>query len=246
MTESNVRTCGEWTLQANGFCASNGLYMLFWMFLLGSIAGFFIEGLWSAVRWGKWAHHAGVVWGPLCTIYGLGAVVMYLAACLLPEQPLPRPQTVLAQFLVCAVAGTVVEYLVSLVQEHCFGSVSWDYSHHAFNIGGRVSLQMSFVWGAVGVVFLQLVFPWLHRLIAKVQGQSGLLVTWALIVFLCVDLAVSAAAVTRWRERGKGLAPQSSFGAAIDRHFDDERMETLFPNMQFTTTGSYSYESHAA
>lgn len=234
-------------LRAGSFNASNGLYMLFWMFLLGSVAGFFIEGLWSVVRWGRWTHHAGVVWGPFCTIYGLGAVAMYIAASLLvPARPMSRWQLALARFIVCAVAGTLVEYFVSLFQELGFGSVSWDYSHQKYNLGGRVSLGMTFVWGGVGLVFIEFACPAMQLLIAKIQGHGGCIATWALIVFMCVNMAVSAAAVNRWRDRGLQIPPRTSFGAAIDRCFDDERMEYLFPNMQFTTTGSYSYEGHAA
>ena len=246
LTQNDLRTCGEQAMLANSFNASNGAYMLFWLFLLGSVAGFFLEGLWSVVRWGKWSHHTGVVWGPFCTIYGLGAAAMYIAVRLLPLHAFTRRKRILAQFLVCAIAGTLVEYLVSLFQELGFGSVSWDYSRHKFNLGGRVSLQMTVAWGFIGLLFIERICPALCALIEKIQGRGGYIATWALIVFMCVNLAVSAVAVHRWRERGQDLPPRTSVGASIDRRFDDERMQRLFPNMQFTTPGSYSYENHAA
>lgn len=247
MTQNHLRTGSDLALQASTFSASNGLYMLFWLFLLGSIAGFFLEGLWSVLRWGKWTHHTGVVWGPFCTIYGLGAVAMYIAASLLtPARPMARWRVRIARFLICAVAGTLVEYFVSLFQEIGFGSVSWDYTHHRFNLGGRVSLKMTVVWGCAGLLFIEALCPAMQRLIAKISGHGGYIATWALIAFMCVDLAVSAAAVGRWRDRSAALPPRTSIGAALDKRFDDERMEALFPNMQFTSPGSYSYENHAA
>ena len=237
----------QYRLEAmRAFNASHGFYMLFWLFLLDSVAGFFLEGLWSVVRWGRWTHHTGVVWGPFCTIYGLGAAAMYVAVSLLPARDLPLWKVLFGQFIVCAVTGTLVEYLVSLFQQIGFGSVSWDYSAQKWNIGGRVSAKMTVVWGAVGLLFIQTACPLMRALIERIGGQGGYIATWALIVFMCVNMAVSAAAVNRWRERGEGIPPRTSIGARIDERFDNERMEFLFPNMQFCEPGDYSYADHAA
>lgn len=228
------------------FSAAHGFYMLFWMFLLGSMGGFVLEGLWSLVRWGKWAHHAGVVWGPFCTIYGLGAVAIYLSASLASKRRMPKWRTLLVRFLVCAVAGSLVEYLVSLFQEIGFGSMSWDYSNQKYNLGGRISLGMTFVWGTVGVLFMQCAYPAMRAFIEHIHGHGGYIVTWLLIVFMCVNLTVSAVAVRRWRERGENIPPKTAIEATIDETFYDNRMEELFPNMQFCEPGSYNYDGHAA
>ena len=37
-----------------------------------------------------------------------------------------------------------------------FGSVSWDYSAHLLNLGGRVSLKMALMWCALGVAIATL------------------------------------------------------------------------------------------
>lgn len=236
----------EKSREARSFNAAHGLYMLFWMFLLGSVLGFLLEGAWSLIYWGKWAHHAGVVWGPFCQIYGLGVVAIYIAVSALPERDMPAWKIVLSQFIVCAIAGSLVEYFVSLFQELSFGSVSWDYSDQKLNIGGRISIGMTFVWGIVGLVCVYGVCPLMRSLINKISGSGGYIATWAMIVFMCLNLAVSAAAVSRWHDRVENIPPKTSIGAALDETFDNERMETLFPNMQFCSPGSYSYADHAA
>lgn len=228
------------------FSAQRWPYMLFWMFVLGSVAGFVLEGLWSLVHWGKWAHHAGVVWGPFCTIYGFGSVVILLSARLMPEREQPKWKAVLLRFLVCALAGSFVEYMVGFIQQVGFGSVSWDYSNQKYNIGGHVSLRMTVVWGAVGILFMQCAYPMMRSLIGRIQGHGGFIVTWLLIAFMCVNLTVSAVAVRRWKERGENIPPKTAIEAAIDETFHDDRMHDLFPNMQFCQPGSYSYEGHAA
>lgn len=105
---------------------------LFWLFMLGSVVGFILEGLWCILLQGHWEHHSATVWGPFCIIYGIGAVAVYLLSVVLKNQNL------LVQFAAFTVSGAAVEYFGSLFQELCFGSVSWDYSEHILNLGGRV------------------------------------------------------------------------------------------------------------
>lgn len=40
-------------------------------------------------------------------------------------------------------------------------------------------------------------------------------------------------AVWRWSKRMEGIPPQNAITRAIDKDFDDERMERIFPNMVF-------------
>ena len=118
---------------------------LFWLFMLGSIIGFILEGLWSILCGRGWENHSATVWGPFCIVYGLGAVALYVAAAFINTRPLPL------QFAVCGILGSAVEYFSSAVQELCFGSTSWDYSDQFLNIGGRVSLKMTLIWGFLGI-----------------------------------------------------------------------------------------------
>ncbi len=113
---------------------------LFWLFMLGSMAGFVLEGVWCILRKGHWEHHAATVWGPFCIIYGIGAVVVYLLAMLLQKRGL------VVRFAAFSAADAVVEYCSSLFQEVCFGSVSWNYSAHFLNLGGRVRSSRRAEW----------------------------------------------------------------------------------------------------
>lgn len=138
---------------------------LFTLFLFGSISGFLLEGLWCVVQKGAWESHSATIWGPFCIIYGFGAVAVYLLSCVL------RNKNILAQFVVFSLSGAAVEYFGSLFQELCFGSTSWDYSDQFMNIGGRVSLQMTLIWGFLGVLFVRLAYPMISRLLQRIKGK---------------------------------------------------------------------------
>ena len=54
------------------------IYNLFWIFIFGSVAGWFIEGLWTFLKKGVLINHSAVAIGPFNMAYGLGAVVLTL------------------------------------------------------------------------------------------------------------------------------------------------------------------------
>lgn len=200
---------------------------MLWIFLAGSVLGFIVEGLWCVLRKGAWENHVATVWGPLCLVYGVGAVVLYLLSMFMQGW---RPTK---QFLWFGVAGSLVEYFTSLFQEIIFGSRSWDYSEHYININGRVSLRMTLMWGALGVVFIYLVVPALRQALARMQGPGWHWASVAMTGWLVVNLLVTAAAVGRWQGRLQGEAPANRVEMALDERFGDQRMEALFCNMDF-------------
>jgi len=200
---------------------------IFWIFFLGSILGFIIEGIWSMLKRGRWENHSATVWGPFCLVYGIGAVVIYLLASWLDGK------NIFAQYLVYAIAGSTVEYLTSLFQEVAFGSKSWDYSHHTVNLGGRASFRMTLIWGSLGLAFVYLAYHPLRNMFARYEGKSNHILVLVLSIFMVANLAVSAFAVRRWADRASGIAPKNKIELFFDERFDDNRMKKIYSNMEF-------------
>ncbi len=200
---------------------------LFWLFVVGSVLGFFIEGFWCIIQQGHWEHHAATVWGPFCIIYGIGAVVVYVLSLYLKDR------SIFLSFAVFTVAGAAVEYVGSLFQEICFGSTSWDYSQHFLSLGGRVSLKMALIWGILGVLFVKFLLPLLQRLLIKMQGRGWTIITILGTVFMVVNLLITSSAVWRWKVRQEGMESSNVAEQWLDETYGDEKMKSLFPNMQF-------------
>ena len=201
---------------------------LFWLFLFGSIAGFILEGLWCILRKGAWESHSATLWGPFCIIYGFGAITVYLISLALKRKNLPL------QFVLFSAAGALVEYFGSLFQELVFGSTSWDYSSHFMNIGGRVSLQMTLIWGVLGIAFVRFVFPALVRLLGKMEGRLWRIGCIAFSGFMAVNILLSAA-VMRWKDRlTDNTPPSNAFEQFLDKTYGNNAMEKNYPNMKFT------------
>lgn len=201
---------------------------LFWLFVAGSLIGFVMEGVWHWLHHGIWGFRVATVWGPFCVIYGVGAAAMYLIALAVEKK---RPLT---QFITFALAGSAVEYLSSLFQEVAFGTVSWDYSHHVLNLGGRISLRMTLIWGVLGMALMYGILPLLLSFFNRMRLSSRTALCRAAAAFMCVNLLVTSIALLRWQERVQSADPASNaVEAYMDRRWPDERMQERFPNMVF-------------
>ena len=200
---------------------------LFWVFFFGSILGFLVEGVWHIILVGEWVDHSATVVGPFCTVYGVGAVAAFIVAKIIPRH------RVGLQFLAFALTGGAVEYFTSLFQETTFGSVSWDYSSHTLNLGGRVSGQMAILWGFLGMVFVGLIYPILKKLLRRMHSHRWHIFCIACSIFMAFNLAVSACAIFRWKERAESLPPSSRWENYLDAIYPDSVMEHVYCDMCF-------------
>lgn len=206
---------------------------LFWLFLFGSIAGYFLEGFWNILRKGEWERHSATVYGPFCIIYGFGAVAIYLLSVYM------RGKNMLFQFVVYCVTGTVLEYICCVFEEVVFSARTWNYSKQRLNIGGKISVLMTVIWGLLGLTLMHVVFPLLDRLLARMTGKFWNLACLILTVIVVADLAFSAAALMRWKERvTANLPPRNSVERFLDKSYGDEAMQEYYPNMKFFTKES--------
>ena len=98
----------------------------------------------------------GFLHGPLCPIYGFGG----LSILLLPQK---LYSTWFLLFCASMLFGTVVEYISSWILEKLFHTRWWDYSRYKFNIHGRVCLLNSLLFGALGVVIIHFVQPFVMK-----------------------------------------------------------------------------------
>lgn len=223
---------------AFGFCFTK----LFYLFLFGSMLGTLFETIWALFAEGHFEVRVGMVYGPFIPVYGGGAC--FLTAVLYKLYKLS--DTLI--FVISAVVGAGFEYFCSWFQETLFGTVSWDYSNTAFNLDGRTNLMYALIWGFLGLVWVRYLYPWASMLIEKIPKRAGSIITTFLIVFMLINAFMSVSATYRWTQRTEGVPASNSFDRYLDKHFDDDKMNFLFPHMKdvdetgITTSGLISSE----
>ena len=111
----------------------------------------------------------------------------------------------------------------------------WDYSKFKFNLGGRINLLYCFFWGIAAVLWMRYGYPLVLRLMKKVRSHIRPWMTAVLAVFMAVNMLTSALALARYDARTSGEAPNGQLEVFLDEHFDNARMECIYPNAKKVT-----------
>lgn len=203
---------------AKGVCFKK----IFWLFMIGCVFGCVFEMVNHFIHYGDWVSRSGLIYGPLNPVYGLGLVffVIFLSK-------IKNPGLI---FLGGMLLGGGCEYLCSLIQEKVFGTISWDYSHQLFNIGGRTSLKYMLIWGVLALLVMKVVYPALSNLIEKMPVKTGNILTVILIVFMIADIIISVVACLRQSERAEGKEPSNQVEVFLDKHYPDNKLNKIFEN----------------
>ena len=201
---------------------------LVWLFVVGAFLGDVVETIFCRVTAGVWMSRSSLVWGPFSVVWGLALV---MAAVLLRGSEERSDRSI---FLFGFVMGGAYEYICSAVGELLFGVIFWDYSGFKFNLGGRVNLLYCFFWGIAAVVWIRYGYPLVAKLMANLKKHILPWMTVVLTVFMAVNMGLSALALARYDARTSGLAPANRLDVFLDEHFDNARMERVYPNAKKT------------
>ncbi len=211
---------------------------LFWIFIIGSIAGAYYEQILNLITTFfhngtiVWEYRRGVIYGPFSPIYGVGAVLMtYLL--------LQKKRSSLKTFLFGCFIGGSFEYVISFLQETFIGTVSWDYHQHFLNIGGRTTIPFMIVWGMMALVFVKFLYPKISHIIESIPNFLATYLTKFMVVFMVLDMAISWTALARQTLRRNHIEPFTVVGEFFDKVYTDEMLSVYFPNMQVKDGSNY-------
>lgn len=161
-------------------------------FIIYSIAGYFIETGFALVRYGVLESRQSFLYGPFCSIYGIGAVVMIIFL-----QYFKKNWATL--FTGGFIIGSITEYLVSLIGELILHVKWWDYSNMPFNLNGRICFAYSVFWGALGIILMRGIHPRVRNFMAYILKKSSAKFTKTAIVvitlFMIFDCIISGFAI---------------------------------------------------
>lgn len=175
-------------------------YFLF--FSVYSIVGWLFESTVCSISARKPVNRGFLV-GPVCPIYGFGAI-----AAILVLSPLKANPALL--FLLAIVVLSLWEYLVSLFLEKVFHKSWWDYSEHPFNLNGRVSLGTSLVWGVLSVLLIYFIHPFVMTMLDRIPKSLNLAVATFLLAAFLADMLFSVRDTLRFNRELVKLTELSS------------------------------------
>ena len=203
------------------------LIILFWIFIVGSIAGFIFEITVVFFQKGHFELRQGLIYGPFIPVYGIGAILYYMALNKI------KLKNKLQIFLITMLLGGLTEYLCSFMQEKLFGTISWDYSYLPFNIQGRTSLLHCVYWGIGGILYVTYIEPLIEKMREKINKNIIRIITIILAIFMIFDITISWMAAERQIERKSNVEPENKMDLFFDEHYPDEYIDRIFNNKKY-------------
>ena len=168
-------------------------YFLFFMFY--SCFGWLYEVFLEVVVY-QWGYSdRGVLLGPYCPVYGVGALLfIFLVYPLIKNKSLKQKLLYIpVVFLSCMVSATLLELFTSYLCEFFMGSWPWqtyarDYTIH---FQGRVALSPSLRFGLGGLLFLYVFQPFLEKIVSRVSKNKLQIFGLVLLGIFLLDIFIS-------------------------------------------------------
>lgn len=171
-----------WNLEISGV----SFYLIANYMILYSFIGWAWECCYVSVLEKKIVNR-GFVTGPVCTIYGVGALSIYLIL-----KPLEGKWVLL--FFSGVILATVLEYVTATVMESLFHTSWWDYTDFKFNYKGRICLSSSIAWGGASLLLFLVLQPLMYKFVNLYPVYIGKIFVCVSGVIYCVDFVFATIA----------------------------------------------------
>lgn len=166
---------------------------LFLYFIIYSVIGWIYESILCSIT-GKKLVNRGFLNGPLCPIYGSGAMVILLVF-------YGQDTALLPLFLSSMILTSVVEYITSVLLEVFFNAKWWDYTDRPFNIHGRVYLTGALVFATLSVVLIRYIHPFMISIIDGLSSNTVILLSISIGLIFLYDIYITVTHVLQLKTR---------------------------------------------
>ena len=165
------------------FNSIDKLQNLAMFFLIYSFAGWVLESIVKTVVAKRFVN-SGFLYGPVCPIYGFGAIGILLFIN-------PFKGKYIIVLLLSFFIMSIWEYVVGVWLEKKYKTSYWDYSDRKFNINGKVCLGNSIFWGILGLVFVEFLHPFVAGKVEILNGNvKAIFIAISYLIFL-IDVEIS-------------------------------------------------------
>ena len=165
-------------------------------FIIYSFIGWVYESVLCSIL-NKRIVNRGFLDGPICPIYGCGALIVIWAF-------YGRLDNILAIFILSAILTCFLEYITSYIMEQLFHTRWWNYSNRKFNINGRVCLEGMIIFGTFCTFLIKIIHPCFSKIInGYLNDNFMIVVSYVMIVIFAIDLTLTIIHIIRMNDRLK-------------------------------------------
>lgn len=220
-------------------------HQIIWYITIFSIIGLIIETLFCYATTGVIESRKGLIWGPFCPVYGVGATILII---LLNNYKNSKTKL----FIYGSIIGNIIEYILSYILEAIYGTRFWDYAYITWNLNGRICIKYSLFWGILAILLIKVAKPIIDKIINKIPIHKRQLIDTTISVILVVDTLATVWAVTTYQNRVEKQyynieqEQQENIISKTkkkieDTLFSNEIMVKTFPNLRYIDNNGNEY-----
>jgi uncharacterized membrane protein len=223
------------------------IWRLLAYFIIYSVLGYVIETVFGIMTKGVWESRQSFLYGPFCSIYGLGAVIMIVFL-----QYFNKNNNTL--FFGGFIIGSITEYIVSLFGDVVLNVKWWDYSNMPLNLNGRICVFFSLFWGFLAIYLISYANPRIDKFIdwmkKKISVNKLKILTIITIVLMFIDCVITGIAIKLFfvrmvhenninveykeqiDEQYDKIYGDEKLNEFINKYFGNKKMIRTFPNLK--------------
>ena len=169
------------------------LSKIFINFLVYSFMGYIMEIIICSIQYKKLVNR-GFLFGPICPIYGVGALLICWGLGRYESNPV-------LVFVLGMIITSTVEYYTSYIFEKIFHNKWWDYSDRPDNINGRICLGNCLGFGVGSILIIFVFQPTILYFMSFIPDKFILIFATIAFALLIADLISSSIIAYNLRTR---------------------------------------------
>lgn len=203
---------------------------IFLIFIIYSFFGWLIEEIDCSIIAKKFVNR-GFLIGPVCPIYGSGAIIISL---LLQNY---KDNWVIVFCMAMILAGAL-EYFTSWIMEKLFKARWWDYSHKKYNINGRICLETMMPFGLMGLLLTYVLNPFFYEILGKIPQNILNISAIVLGIIFLIDIILSFKVISKVSSTVKKVSKDNTndinkkVREVLKDSWKEKRLVDAFPNFE--------------
>jgi uncharacterized membrane protein len=158
------------------------IYHIIQWFFIYSILGWLVESIYMSIC-NKKLTNRGFILGPICPIYGVGALTVYFIL-------KPVSDNYILLYFCGSILATALEYVTAIVMKAVFGEVWWDYNDKPLNYKGVLCAESSIAWGFYTIFLFLFLHKIAERIVSSYSMPIGKVLGTILIIYYFIDFGI--------------------------------------------------------
>ncbi|MCR5295730.1 MAG: hypothetical protein K6E30_11295 [Lachnospiraceae bacterium] len=177
-------------------------YQILFYFAVYSVGGWCVEVFYHALCCGTIVNR-GFLNGPVCPIYGCGALSIFAMTNLIGNYVTKSSGRVedtnlAVLFLGGMLLATLIELIGGYVLDALFHMRWWDYSKQPYNFRGYICLKFSVLWGMGAAFVIRVLQPGIRNFLEKAAAPFFIWIYLALFYILFfIDLVITVLSINK-------------------------------------------------